>query len=31
VGITSPSEIEFITDSEDSKKLALKIKDKLAE
>jgi uncharacterized protein (DUF362 family) len=31
VGITSPNEIEFITDSEDSKKLVAEIKEKLAE
>jgi len=31
VGITSPNEIEFITDSEDSKKLVAEIKEKLIE
>jgi uncharacterized protein (DUF362 family) len=31
VGITSPNEIEFITDSEESKALVVKIKEKLAE
>ena len=31
VGITSPNEIEFITDSEDSKKLVAEIKEKLTE
>jgi len=31
VGITSPNEIEFITDSEEAEKLVLQIKEKLSE
>ena len=31
IGITSPDEIEFLTDSEDSKKLVAQIEDKLAD
>ncbi|MFW9882217.1 MAG: hypothetical protein ACFFG0_54840, partial [Candidatus Thorarchaeota archaeon] len=31
VGISSPEEIEFVTDSEEAKKLVSKIKEKLAE